>query len=139
MSEFSLSMLSYSRLRGVDRKLIALVELAIQRTPIDFGIAYMGGRRTDEQQNMLYREERSQKDGYNTVSKHQLGEAVDFLPYINGKPDMGKENHLIIIGVFFACANEMGITIRSGANWDRDQEFLTDQNFDDLPHIELVT
>jgi peptidoglycan L-alanyl-D-glutamate endopeptidase CwlK len=139
MKEFHLSNLSLRRLEGVDPGLARLVKKAIKRTPVDFGVAWLGGLRTAQQQHSSYVKGYSKKDGYKKKSKHQSGLAVDFLPYVNGRPDTDtRENYLIIIGVLFAVAAEMGINIRSGANWDRDQEFLTDQDFDDLPHIELV-
>jgi peptidoglycan L-alanyl-D-glutamate endopeptidase CwlK len=139
--EYTLSNLSRSRLEGVDNKLKTLVDLAIYRTPVDFGIAWMGGKRTAEEQNRLFKKGVSKKDGYNKKSKHQGGKAVDILPYLNGKPVIGKQAkkyYLIIIGVMFSCASELQIKIRCGANWDMDQEFLSDQSFDDLPHIELI-
>lgn len=137
--EFYLSNLSYRRLEGVDPRLIELAEEAIKRTPVDFGIAWMGGKRTPKEQHELYLAGNSHKDGYRKKSKHQSGHAIDILPYVNGEVDMTRENYLIVIGVFFAVAHDLGIEIRSGANWDRDAEFLTDQDFDDLPHIELVS
>ncbi len=135
---YKLSNSSNRRLKGVSPNLIEVVKLALKRTPIDFGIAWMGGLRTAEDQNKLFKEDRSTKDGYEKKSKHQYGEAIDFQPYVNGKLDRSEHNYLIIIGVFFACANELGINIRSGLNWDKDQVFITDQNFQDAPHIEII-
>ena len=82
---FLLSSRSYNRLKGVDAKLVRLVELAIKRTPIDFGIAYMGGYRTDEEQNHLFNSGYSQKDGYLKISKHQTGEAVDLIVFVGNE------------------------------------------------------
>jgi peptidoglycan L-alanyl-D-glutamate endopeptidase CwlK len=136
---FGFSKLSEYRLRKVDPGMVELARLMIKRTPVDFGIAWMGGFRTAPEQNELFKSGASQKDGYNNRSKHQDGLALDFLPYINGRPDPDNEKHyLIIIGVAFACADELGIKIRSGSNWDMDGEFITDQKFDDYPHIEKI-
>ena len=74
---FKLSERSLSRAEGVNLKLINLILLAIRRTPIDFGVAWMGGLRTEEQQNQLFREGYSQCDGYEKISKHQSGNAID--------------------------------------------------------------
>ena len=136
---FEFSKLSLRRMDKVDPEMVKLAHLMLKRTPVDFGIAWMGGYRTAEQQNERFKANASSKDGYVKRSKHQDGLALDFLPYINGRPDPDNEKHyLIIIGVAFACAAELGIKIRSGSNWDMDGEFITDQKFDDYPHIEKI-
>lgn len=43
----------------------------------------------------------------------------------------------MFIGYVLGTAEQMGIKIRSGADWDMDWDIL-DQKFDDLPHFELV-
>jgi len=136
---FQFSALSNRRREGLSDNMMRLSDLMIQRTPVDFGIAWMGGKRTADEQNELFKSGVSQLDGYCKRSKHQDGKAFDILPYINGRPDPDNEKHmLIIIGVAFSCADELGIKIRSGINWDMDGEFVTDQNFDDYPHIEEI-
>ena len=80
-----------------------------------------------------------------------LSTAVDVVPYI---PEMGgqiwpnpetqtPEEYLRKIGAFsmflgyvHRVAEELGIAIRMGADWDSDKNLL-DQKFHDLPHIEL--
>ena len=37
----------------------------------------------------------------------------------------------------FAAANELGLTLRSGMDWDMDSEYLIDQTFNDYPHFEI--
>jgi hypothetical protein len=135
---YKLSNISKKRLQGVDAKLVQLVELALSVSPVDFGIAWMGGVRTKEEQKSLYNKGVTTKDGYKNRSKHQDGKAIDFLPYVNGQVNQDEKYYLIVIGVMFAAASQLGINIRSGANWDMDGEFITDQNFKDLPHIELI-
>jgi len=123
---------------GLKPEPITLLELMIQRTPIDFAVDWMGGFRTANQQNKLFLDGSSTKDGFIKLSKHQSGEAFDFIPYINGKIDRSEYNYLIIIGVAFSCASELGLKIRSGLNWDQDQIFMKDQSFQDAPHIEIL-
>jgi hypothetical protein len=124
---------------GLNIELKKLLFLALKRSPIDFGIAWYGGFRTPEMQNELYKKtpKVTSKDGYKKLSKHQSGLAVDLMPYVNGKSSPSKENYLILAGVMFACANELDLIIRSGMNWDMDQEYLIDQTFNDYPHFEL--
>lgn len=43
----------------------------------------------------------------------------------------------MFIGHVLQAAHDLGVKIRSGADWDGDKD-LADQNFDDWPHFELV-
>jgi peptidoglycan L-alanyl-D-glutamate endopeptidase CwlK len=124
---------------GLNVELKKLLFLALKRTPIDFGIAWYGGFRSVDMQAELYAKKPkvTSKDGVIKKSKHQSGLAVDLMPYVKGKSAPSKENYLILAGVMFACANELGLTLRSGMDWDMDSEFLVDQTFNDFPHFEL--
>lgn len=129
-------------MKDVDKRLTDVVTLALSRSPVDFGIAYLGGLRTPSEQRELYLAGMSTKDGYNKKSKHQYGEALDFIPYIGRYllPDKETEKYyFMIIGVIFAAASELGVKLRSGANWDGDKIWVNDQNFIDLGHIETKT
>lgn len=129
---------SLSRLETCDMKLYRLLNLAISRSPIDFGIAE--GHRTLQRQNELFKKGLSKIDGINQIGKHNSNpsKAVDVYAFVNGKASWEVHHLCIIIGVIFSCADELNIKIRSGANWDMDGEFMTDQRFIDLPHIELI-
>lgn len=139
---YKFSQTSLRRLKNVDERLVDLMKLSLSRSPVDFGIAYLGGFRTAEEQHELYMSDVSTKDGYLMKSKHQFGEAVDFIPYVEGSHQVATKKYvkyyLIIIGVIFACAAELGIKIRSGANWDKDEIWIDDQSFDDFNHMELI-
>lgn len=75
--------------------------------------------------------------------------AMDLLPYARGvnpwpqaqesrKVQVKKANRFYFMqGVVLAIADRHKILIRQGVDWDIDGDFF-DQNFDDLPHIELV-
>jgi hypothetical protein len=130
---------SLTRMAGLNVELKKLLFLAIKRTPIDFGIAWYGGFRTPEMQAELFAKvpKVTSKDGYEKLSKHQSGLAVDLMPYVKGQAAPTKENYLILAGVMFAAANELGLTLRSGMDWDMDTEYLVDQTFNDYPHYEL--
>lgn len=82
---FTLSEKSKENMRGVNPILQILAERAIVLSEVDFGILENGGFRTAEQQNDLYFRGASQLDGYNRISFHQLGNALDLVPYINKK------------------------------------------------------
>ena len=135
--KFYLSERSLFRLKDVNIKIINLSLLAIKRTPIDFGIAWMGGKRTAEEQNQLFKDGYSQCDGYEKISKHQSGDAVDLNVFINGSVVDNKEMLCVVAGVMFACANELNIKIRWGGDWDSDSD-VRDNKFNDLYHYELI-
>ena len=135
---FSLSKRSYNRLKDVDFSLIQLCDLAITRTPIDFGVAYLGGFRTAEEQNDLFKAGMSTKDGYLKHSKHQLGQAVDLIPFVDGVAVDGDDVMCgVIAGVVFSCASELNIDIRWGMDWDGDGD-TRDTTFRDIYHFELI-
>jgi len=71
--------------KGVHTKVAELCEKALEYSTVDFSITY--GRRTEEEQKELYSKGRTELDGVNKKSDHQLGIAVDVLPYlrIDGK------------------------------------------------------
>ena len=89
-------------------------------------------------------------DGFKKKSKHQkkngYGMAIDLCAYIKGRPDLRYDRvHMAaIIGSFLTCAmvlhgeGRIDHILRSGADWDRDTEWLEPGTFIDLPHLELI-
>jgi len=137
MSRFRLSQRSLRRMEGVEPDLVNLVRLAIERTPVDFGVAWMGGMRTPEEQNQLFKDGYSTKDGYEKLSKHQFGEAVDLQVFVGGSAVQSEKMQYIVAGVMFSCAAELGITLRWGGDWNMNSD-IRDNVFNDLYHFELV-
>jgi peptidoglycan L-alanyl-D-glutamate endopeptidase CwlK len=135
---YKFSDLSERRMEGVDNRLITLMRESLRNSPVDFGVAWLGGKRTAKQQNSRYVKGYSQKDGYKRISKHQTGHAIDVLPYVHGEPVTDDKYYYIIIGVIMATAKHMGIAIRNGGDWDQDGEYVTDQKLKDLGHFELL-
>jgi peptidoglycan L-alanyl-D-glutamate endopeptidase CwlK len=133
---FKLSERSLERARDVNPKLINLILLAIRRTPIDFGVAWMGGKRTAEEQNQLFKEGYSQCDGYEKLSKHQSGDAIDLNIFVGSKLVENKEMLCVVAGVMFSCANELGINLRWGLDWNQNGD-IRDNKFNDQYHFEL--
>jgi peptidoglycan L-alanyl-D-glutamate endopeptidase CwlK len=133
---FKLSDRSLERAKDVNPKLINLILLAIRRTPIDFGVAWMGGKRTAEEQNQLFKEGYSQCDGYEKLSKHQSGDAIDLNIFVGSKLVENKEMLCVVAGVMFSCANELGIKIIWGRDWNSNGD-LRDNKFNDQYHFEL--
>jgi peptidoglycan L-alanyl-D-glutamate endopeptidase CwlK len=134
---FTLSDRSLQRMTGVNPKLINLALLAIKRTPIDFGIAFMGGLRTPEEQNQLFKDGYSKCDGYTKISKHQSGEAIDVNVFVDSKVVENKEMLCVIAGVMFSCASELNIKLRWGLDWNGNGD-IRDNKFNDMYHFEII-
>ena len=125
-----------------DLKLI--LETAIRLSLIDFGVSE--GNRSIKKQYEYFKKGLSQIDGITKKGKHNYvpSMAVDYYGFVNGKLSYDLETLSYLAGMFHAVTEmllEQGkIThgIRWGGNWDRDGEILTDQTFDDRPHIELI-
>lgn len=103
-------------------------------------VSLICGHRNQHDQNELYyaRPQRTQVQWPN--SKHNMlpSLAVDFQPY----PYPARQEKLwaslaYVAGRAIAYAESIGVTLRWGGDWDRDGE-LTDQNFDDLFHLEIM-
>jgi peptidoglycan L-alanyl-D-glutamate endopeptidase CwlK len=114
-----------------------VVLLAIRRTPVDFGVAWMGGMRTSEEQNQLFKEGYSKCDGYEKISKHQTGDAVDLNVFVGNKIVENKEMLCVVAGVMFACASEQGVNLRWGLDWNKNGD-IRDNKFNDMYHFEIV-
>ena len=113
---------SLAKLQGVDPRLVKVAELALQRSPFDFGITE-GLRDLQTQKNYVH-EGKSQTMN----SKHLTGRAIDFVVYINGKANWDLENYQKVAQVFKQVAAEEGVQIEWGGDW---------KSFKDGPHIQL--
>lgn len=120
---------SLAHRQGVDKRLIELSDRAIEISVIDFGIPETGGVRSAETQNQLYHEGLSRADGYEKLSKHQLGKALDFYAYVDGQASWQKEHMAMVAAAFLQAAVEMGIKVKWGGLW---------RSWADYPHVELV-
>lgn len=119
---FTLSKRSRSRLEGVHPDLVAVVELAIIMTPIDFTV--IEGRRTPERQRELY------KAGATKTlnSRHLTGHAVDLAPLVKGQVRWDWPLFHQLAPAVKDAAQELGVRIDWGGDWHR---------FPDGPHFEL--
>lgn len=133
---------SKDNLIGVHPKLVALMEAAIQDTPVDFTI--VEGVRTQQRQKDLYAQGRTKPgpkvtnaDGVNRKSNHQVkadgyGYAVDVYPFVDGQVRVS-EKYVIpklkqIADHVKAKAKELGLTVVWGGDWKSPY---------DPPHFEI--
>ena len=70
--------------------------------------------------------------------------AFDIYAFVKGKANWERHNLCVVGGVIMGTAKALldaghiGHRLRWGGNWDMDGEILTDQQFDDMPHFELI-
>jgi len=104
----------------------------------EFDCTVIWGSRGKVMQNLFYRMKKSTKkwpDGkHNKVPK---SEAVDVAPYIKGKVVWEIRQCYFFAGYVLAKAQEMGIKIRLGADWNMDKD-INDQNLRDVCHFEII-
>lgn len=117
MSQFQLSQRSLGRLAGVHPDLVAIVELAIQRTPVDFTV--VEGVRTIAQQRENVAKGVSQTmASYHLPQADGLSHAVDLAPLIDGTiPWNNWQAFADLAGVVKACAAELGVPVEWGGEW----------------------
>ena len=118
---------SMERLRGVNSQLVNVLFELIKM----MDVTVIEGLRTQERQDQLVAEGKS-KTKY---SKHIKGRAVDIAPYPIDWEDRDRFHYMC--GMVRGIAQQMGVEVRVGCDWDSDGE-TKDNNFDDLVHIELV-
>lgn len=135
---FKFSKSSSSKLASCDPRLRKVMELAIKRSSVDFGIAE--GHRSIKRQKELFDEGKSKIDGVTKKGKHNYNpsKAVDIFVVMNGKASWDEKHLCYLAGVIESCGKELGVDIRMGANWDKDGILIYDQNFIDLPHFEIA-
>jgi peptidoglycan L-alanyl-D-glutamate endopeptidase CwlK len=75
---------SNTRKSTVSKYLQITADRAILCSPVDFGVPWMGGKRTTEEQQDIFAQGYSRADGVKVKSYHQSGNAIDLVPYIPG-------------------------------------------------------
>ena len=139
MSEFVFGQRSLDRLSGVNTRLVSVAHRALELSTVDFTV--VEGLRSKQRQAQLYAQGRTTAGKIVTwtlKSKHIDGLAVDLAPITDGKIDWNDLAKFDAIGAAMKkAAAEMGVTIRWGADWDRDGK-LREKGESDSPHFEIV-
>ena len=99
---------SNTKLDGVDERLIRVATLALQLSPVDFGITE-GVRTLDRQKELV-------KAGASRTlrSKHLEGKAVDVVAYVGGKVAWDWPLYEKIAKAFKQAAAELEVNIKWG-------------------------
>lgn len=136
-NNFRFSRNSLIHRQGIRPELIEINDYALSISPIDFGIPVTGGVRDTILQNKLFLDDKSKCDGYSKVSHHQildethpelpeLGHALDFYAYINGRASWQPHHLAIIAAAHLQAACHLGYVIEWGGLWPWD-----------MPHIQM--
>lgn len=137
MNDLKFSVNSVSRLETCVPELQILAYRSLAIDLIDFAVIW--GHRNKEQQNKMYASGKSEKQWPDGKHNKLPSEAMDLAPVINGIISWDPKHHIYLAGIITTVAIEMlGIRIRWGGNWDYDREPITDQNFNDLGHYEIL-
>lgn len=106
---------------------------------VEYDCSIIEGHRNRRRQNLLYRQGKSRVKWPDGKHNRLPSEAVDAGPYLKkvGIPWNTPEEWHRFARFVFKKAEELGIRVRWGGDWDMDGE-STDQSFNDLPHWELL-
>lgn len=126
---FKLGTSSRKNLEGVNPKLIQVIEYALTKSKVDFGIPKLGGMRTSLEQRKLFIEGKSQLDGYEKKSAHQSGDAFDIFAYVDGKASYEEKDLLQCATAILHAASVHGLALEWGGLW---------LNFVDMPHFQIT-
>lgn len=117
-----------------------VLESAIVNTPIDFTVVC--GHRDKAAQEAAFNSNPPRTTLHWPHSKHNTlpSIAVDIAPWWKGHGIVWKrrDEFIWLAGWICGIADQKGIKMIWGGNWDNDQELISDQTFIDLPHLELV-
>ena len=139
MRKYRFGKTSRSKLFTSDFKLRELFQEALDLGLIDISI--LTGTRHKDEQNELCRKGLSKlkyPNSRHNCKKGDFSKAIDAAPYVNGKVSYDHKHCCFLAGIVLAIAKSKGVKIRWGGNWDMDGEPITDQNFQDLIHYELI-
>lgn len=117
-----LSKRSRDALKGVHRDLIAVVELAIKTSPVDFVV--LEGLRSKQRQEELVKQGASQT----LNSRHLTGHAVDLGALVNGKIAWDWCFCEAVATAMLESAKALNVPLEWGGHWQR---------FKDGPHFQL--
>ncbi len=139
MNNFIFGNGSKSKLAGVKSIMVDLCLKALRESKYDFSIT--DGLRTAQQQNEIFKNKHSDCDGYQVLSIHQSGLAVDILPYVKDEDGVlincyDYENIQVKViyqevhRAFLRSARKMGLNLELGITYNFGDEH-------DYPHIQI--
>lgn len=119
---FKFSTRSLKRMEGVHPDLVAVAQLALELSDVDFGVSE--GLRSLEKQRLMV------KQGKSTTmnSRHLTGHAIDVYAWVDGKVSWEWAEYKKIAKAFKKAAKKLKVDIDWGGDW---------KSFPDGPHFQL--
>ncbi len=108
---FKLSKRSQDKLQGLDERLVAVVNSAIFKSKIDFGV--ICGMRTTKEQEALVAKGASKT----MKSKHLEGRAVDLVAYVGSSVTWQLNMYDDLADAMAAAARKLNVPVKWGAAW----------------------
>lgn len=128
---YKFSKISQARLDTCHPDLQAVLNEVIKK--VDFTV--ICGHRSQAEQDLAFHTGKSKLRFPRSKHNTTPSKAVDIAPYpIDWN---NRERFYFLAGIVLGTADRMGIQLRFGGDWDRDGN-ITDNNFDDLVHFEIV-
>lgn len=132
MPKFSKS--SMRKLKQCDVRLQKIALKVVEK----FDCTVVTGYRNRAEQNKAYKTGKSKLKYPNGKHNHFPSKAIDLAPYVKGKGiSWDKDQCYYFAGYVVRVAEELGIKLRWGGDWDGDRD-VNDQSFNDLVHFELA-
>ncbi len=128
---FHFSASSKRHLSTCDERLQRVFNKVIER----YDCTIIFGHRNEAAQTLAFESGKSKLQWPDSNHNALPSKAVDVMPYPINWSDYQRSAHFA--GYVLGVAEEMGIKLRWGGDWDRDGQ-LKDQRFKDYPHFELV-
>jgi len=129
MPRFGIS--STERLKTCHPDLQLLFQVVVKQ----LDCAVICGHRGQDEQNKACRNGNSGLTWPDSMHNKDPSLAIDVVPYPVDWQDKGR--FYMFVGYVSRVAEELGIKIRCGADWDGDTN-TDDQTLHDLPHFELI-
>lgn len=136
MSKYKFGSSSLARLETCDPQLQLVMRAAIAQGIMDMTVTE--GHRDQETQDRYFAEKKSRLKFPNGKHNTYPSKAVDVAPFVGGKLSYDARHCCHMAGIILGIAASLGVKLRWGGNWDQDGEPVTDQDFQDLVHFELV-
>ena len=127
----SFSQTSRERLDTCDPRLRRIFDEVVR----NFDCSILEGHRERDRQNLMVKEGKSQVRWPQSKHNSVPSKAVDAAPYPIVWAD--RERFSLFAGYVLGIAASHGVKLRWGGDWSMDWQ-VSDNNFDDLPHFELV-
>lgn len=101
----------------------------------NYDCSILQGWRSNEEQEELFKQNKTKLRAKQSKHNYHPSLAVDVAPYPIDWNNKDRFYHFA--GYVKGIADNMGIEIRWGGDWNNNNSF-DDQTFDDLPHFELI-